>query len=151
MWTRPGKGTEDWLVPESRCRTPHGPWHHLGLRAWHRAGANNAPGTPRAVQPASRPAEAQTHSPSPSSSRARSAPTSLLGRLSPARSDLSITRSLLSRDRSLGGQGGGDKALREDYTQGAKGNKVPLKATRRGGQGLREGHTWVDKGATRSA
>ena len=102
-------------------------------------------------QPASRPAEAQTHSPSPSSSRARSAPTSLLGRLSPARSDLSITRSLLSRDRSLGGQGGGDKALREDYTQGAKGNKVPLKATRRGGQGLREGHTWVDKGATRSA
>lgn len=43
-----------------------------------------------------------SHSPSPSSSRPRSALPSLLGRLSPARSDLSITRSLLSKDRSLG-------------------------------------------------
>lgn len=136
MWMQPGKGTED----------PAGPTEQVLEVTWAMA----PPGAARASQSQSqsqrrpgdaqgsparpRPAEAQPHSPSPSSSSARSAPPSLLGRLSPARSDLSITRSLLSRDRSLGGQEGGDKALREDHMQGANGDKVCLRATR-GGEG----------------
>lgn len=67
------------------------------------------PGTPEPVQgcvllggPGLQPPGPWAHSPSPSSSRPWSARPSLLGRLSPARRDLSITRSLLSKDRSLG-------------------------------------------------
>lgn len=114
-----------WLVPEGKCWRSCGPQHHLGLRAHHRTGANDTPGPPRAVQPPPFPAEVQPHSPSPSSSRTRSAPPSLLGRLSPARSDLSITRSLLSRDRSLGGQKAGGTRLCVRTTRGAGGKAVP--------------------------
>ena len=122
---QPGGGQRIRLGPKGRCWRSCGPRHNLGLHAHHRAGANDTPGPPRAVQPTPCPAEVQPHSPSPSSSRTRSDPPSLLGRLSPARSDLSITRSLLSRDRSLGRQKAGGTRLCMRTTRGAGGKAVP--------------------------
>lgn len=79
------------MYPRPRPTMPRDTWDDpRGCRA---AGGGRA-GTP-SQSPVAR-------SPSPSSSRPWSALPSLLGRLSPARRDLSITRSLLSKDKSLG-------------------------------------------------
>lgn len=101
---RVGTGTENrgaWLVPQRAGAV--GLAGHNTTQCFARVtdpGPTMPEGRPGQSSPQPRP-----HSPSPSSSRPRSALPSLLGRLSPARSDLSITRSLLSKDRSLGEQG----------------------------------------------
>lgn len=122
---QPGRGREDLAGPRGQVlevmRATAPPGAAYASQNWGQRHPRATQGSPTPPFPA----EVQPHSPSPSSSRTRSAPPSLLGRLSPARSDLSITRSLLSRDRSLGGQKAGGTRLCVRTTRGAGGKAVP--------------------------
>ena len=92
---------ETWLAPQRAGAVGHA--GHNMTRCFARV-TDPGPTMPKGC-PGQSSLQPRPHSPSPSSSRPRSALPSLLGRLSPASNDLSITRSLLSKDRSLGEQG----------------------------------------------
>lgn len=143
---QPGRGREDLAGPRGQVlevmRATAPPGAACASQSWGQRHPRATQGSPTPPFPA----EVQPHSPSPSSSRTRSAPPSLPGRLSPARSDLSITRSLLSRDRSLGDRRRAGKALREDHTgsggQGCAWGACGWGAQGAGEEGVSSGQPW---------